>query len=232
MFVILILLCTQKTAYEMRIGDWTSDVGSSDLAVAALAAAAEGASAGEHRGPPVYAYCTVRDRQSGTIFSSNAFTIEVGGLALGNKVPSMAVLVSSHGEEDLFGQFIAMVESAGFERRKAWCFAAGSMDLLRQHHAPGNSHRPRDSSRFRNWKPDGDYLIASEAWTSGGARPAAARPPVPTADEVAALERIATEAKSEEHTTEIQSLMRIPYAVFCLQKKKRKKDNCRTHNTR
>src|SRR3546814_8226890 len=85
MFVILILLCTQKTAYEMRIGDWTSDVGSSDLAVAALAAAAEGASAGEHRGPPVYAYCTVRDRQSGTIFSSNAFTIEVGGLALDRK---------------------------------------------------------------------------------------------------------------------------------------------------
>src|SRR3546814_12185678 len=58
-------------------------------AVAARAAAAEGPSAGEHRGPPVYAYCTVRDRQSGTIFSSNAFTIEVGGLALGNKVPSM-----------------------------------------------------------------------------------------------------------------------------------------------
>src|SRR3546814_6370755 len=29
-------------------------------AVAARAAAAEGPSAGEHRGPPVYAYCTVR----------------------------------------------------------------------------------------------------------------------------------------------------------------------------
>src|SRR3546814_4057236 len=78
--------------------------------------------------------------------------------------------------------------------------AAGSMDLLRQHNAPGNSHRPRDSSRFRNWKPDGDYLIASEAWTSGGARPAAARPPVPTADEVAALERIATEARARADT--------------------------------
>src|SRR3546814_11008281 len=108
----------------------------------------------------------------------------------------MAVLVSSHGEEDLFGQFIAMVESAGFERRNAWCFAAGSMDLLRQHHAPGNSHWPRDSSRFRNWKPDGDYLIASEAWTSGGARPAAARPPVPTAGEVATTARHATEDRT------------------------------------
>src|SRR3546814_7434183 len=28
--------------------------------------------------------------------------------------------------------------------------------------------------------------------------------------------------RSEEHTSELQSLMRISYAVFCLQKKKRK----------
>src|SRR3546814_5451878 len=27
-------------------------------------------------------------------------------------------------------------------------------------------------------------------------------------------------ARSEEHTSELQSLMRIPYAVFCLKKKK------------
>src|SRR3546814_1028833 len=30
-------------------------------------------------------------------------------------------------------------------------------------------------------------------------------------------------AKSEEHTSELQSLMRISYAVFCLKKKKHKK---------
>src|SRR3546814_1669378 len=29
-------------------------------------------------------------------------------------------------------------------------------------------------------------------------------------------------ARSEEHTSELQSLMRISYAVFCLEKKKRK----------
>src|SRR3546814_7874561 len=29
------------------------------------------------------------------------------------------------------------------------------------------------------------------------------------------------EARSEEHTSELQSLMRISYAVFCLQKKKK-----------
>src|SRR3546814_3844981 len=30
-------------------------------------------------------------------------------------------------------------------------------------------------------------------------------------------------ARSEEHTSELQSLMRIPYAVFCLNKKKKSK---------
>src|SRR3546814_1568489 len=31
--------------------------------------------------------------------------------------------------------------------------------------------------------------------------------------------------RSEEHTSELQSLMRISYAVFCLQKKNRKRQN-------
>src|SRR3546814_7024907 len=31
--------------------------------------------------------------------------------------------------------------------------------------------------------------------------------------------------RSEEHTSELQSLMRISYAVFCLQKKKQQKTN-------
>src|SRR3546814_8137854 len=33
------------------------------------------------------------------------------------------------------------------------------------------------------------------------------------------------ERRSEEHTSELQSLMRISYAVFCLKKKKRQKTN-------
>src|SRR3546814_2498170 len=42
--------------------------------------------------------------------------------------------------------------------------------------------------------------------------------------------------RSEEHTSELQSLMRISYAVFCLKKKKKiknkKKINCRNSNNR
>src|SRR3546814_5566921 len=37
------------------------------------------------------------------------------------------------------------------------------------------------------------------------------------------------DARSEEHTSELQSLMRISYAVFCLKKKKKETNNS-THN--
>src|SRR3546814_1647342 len=36
---------------------------------------------------------------------------------------------------------------------------------------------------------------------------------------IAATMRLADEGRSEEHTSELQSLMRISYAVFCLKKK-------------
>src|SRR3546814_981467 len=35
--------------------------------------------------------------------------------------------------------------------------------------------------------------------------------------------------RSEEHTSELQSLMRISYAVFCLKKKKKKKNSDNIH---
>src|SRR3546814_9138491 len=37
--------------------------------------------------------------------------------------------------------------------------------------------------------------------------------------------------RSEEHTSELQSLMRISYAVFCLKKKKNKKQSIQQNNT-
>src|SRR3546814_7657481 len=38
-------------------------------------------------------------------------------------------------------------------------------------------------------------------------------------------ERVYLQIRSEEHTSELQSLMRISYAVFCLKKKKNKDNN-------
>src|SRR3546814_10430646 len=39
---------------------------------------------------------------------------------------------------------------------------------------------------------------------------------------------VVIQPRSEEHTSELQSLMRISYAVFCLQKKKRTYNNTMT----
>src|SRR3546814_7847585 len=38
--------------------------------------------------------------------------------------------------------------------------------------------------------------------------------------------------RSEEHTSELQSLMRISYAVFCLKKKKTKQKTTKTSNNK
>src|SRR3546814_7625119 len=43
-----------------------------------------------------------------------------------------------------------------------------------------------------------------------------------TALAAVAVSRIALASRSEEHTSELQSLMRISYAVFCLKKKTHK----------
>src|SRR3546814_9226771 len=50
----------------------------------------------------------------------------------------------------------------------------------------------------------------------------AAAPDVPSVGHVA--ERLMLKPRSEEHTSELQSLMRISYAVFCLKKKKKQND--------
>src|SRR3546814_4709708 len=45
-----------------------------------------------------------------------------------------------------------------------------------------------------------------------------------------ATQRVPIEARSEEHTSELQSLMRISYAVFCLKKKKKPSSITTTSN--
>src|SRR3546814_1665529 len=50
------------------------------------------------------------------------------------------------------------------------------------------------------------------------------RGPCPDAADMGVMERFSCKmaiARSEEHTSELQSLMRISYAVFCLKKKKK-----------
>src|SRR3546814_5257965 len=61
---------------------------------------------------------------------------------------------------------------------------------------------------------------------------------VPAAAKIALIDALsaaglpAVEARSEEHTSELQSLMRISYAVFCLKKKNKKDRHFNNHRRR
>src|SRR3546814_6033290 len=58
---------------------------------------------------------------------------------------------------------------------------------------------------------------AASRWWRRRSRAWPTRPPAPRTKS-----RARSPTRSEEHTSELQSLMRISYAVFCLKKKKKK----------
>src|SRR3546814_9986518 len=59
-----------------------------------------------------------------------------------------------------------------------------------------------------------------EAYQSGRLQPSSRNAPQDLQRRIFALDLENAEERSEEHTYELQSLMRISYAVFCLKKKK------------
>src|SRR3546814_5183829 len=52
---------------------------------------------------------------------------------------------------------------------------------------------------------------------------------LPGPDRANFIRGVVANGRSEEHTSELQSLMRISYAVFCLKKKKHNKQNQTTY---
>src|SRR3546814_16101935 len=81
--------------------------------------------------------------------------------------------------------------------------------LFRSGHIPKGPHNGRPASRAPSPTPR-----PAPAATTHRKRPG---------DREGRAGRRSTAARSEEHTSELQSLMRISYAVFCLKKKKSKK---------
>src|SRR3546814_6063534 len=73
------------------------------------------------------------------------------------------------------------------------------------------------SNRLRSMPVRTKPIVASAAATTPAPMAVAARRS-PTSS--AAATATASAARSEEHTSELQSLMRTSYAVFCLKKKK------------
>src|SRR3546814_7154115 len=81
----------------------------------------------------------------------------------------------------------------------------------------GSDKRQISKEDFRllnqpSWSPDGQFLVAKKHFTTGRSLGTG-------------------EVRSEEHTSELQSLMRSSYAVFCLKKKKNIQTSTRQINT-
>src|SRR3546814_2215615 len=94
--------------------------------------------------------------------------------------------------------------------------------------SPGAADNPGSADRNHHLgrAPDRPDAIAAREFDCGqivAARPAAPRCPPSDEHEVTDLRPIegTLVGRSEEHTSELQSLMRISYAVFCLKKKKK-----------
>src|SRR3546814_992971 len=155
----LFLFFKQKTAYEMRISDWSSDVCSSDLKAQSPDAELFGA---ENRGDDDVA----------------------PGLepTVGAQPDAVAEAVERENLID-FGQ-------AHFPRR-AGIFDAG----LGRGAGAASVARDEDDVGVRLGDPGSHRADARRA------------------------DQLHADARSEEHTSELQSLMRISYAVFCLKKK-------------
>src|SRR3546814_9953445 len=98
--------------------------------------------------------------------------------------------------------------------------ALARQEQLRTLHKPNRTER-RHLQRVAKAKQNGsDELLALIPDFQGrGNR----QPRLSEAQEDAIEQVIRDEYRSEEHTSELQSLMRISYAVFCLKKKKPRK---------
>src|SRR3546814_7888250 len=78
---------------------------------------------------------------------------------------------------------------------------------------------PSRSRRRHDHVSNDDIFLRAAGWTGGLATARVDR--VRSSSKLDSPTRIALKAnRSEEHTSELQSLMRISYAVFCLKKKK------------
>src|SRR3546814_4561036 len=159
----------QKTAYEMRISDWSSDVCSSDLA----------ATAGLSRLNP-FASCLSRMTWAWRESPSVTPTFPSSGRSTVADKLKVLDLFSGIG-----GFSLGLERTGGFET-VAFCeIEEFPRRVLKKH-----------------WPEVPCYHDVREL----------------TADRLAA-DGIA-DIRSEEHTSELQSLMSIPYAVFCLKQKR------------
>src|SRR3546814_7394279 len=183
LFVILFFFFKQKTAYEMRISDWSSDVCSSDLWDCTLE---------ERKGP----YLAVR-----LGFRQVRSLANVHG----------AAIVGARGAMP-FDCIEAVWRRSGVPRAA----------IERIAEADGFACLAEDR-RQGVWKVRGLGEAPLPLFSAADAREASFSPeglePETRLRPMTEGREVIEDYRSEEHTSELQSLMRLSYAVFCLKKK-------------
>src|SRR3546814_235666 len=196
---VFVFFFKQKTAYEMRISDWSSDVCSSDLhrEVGRSVDAERDEPARDQRRPraaPVALRGEDReDEQRGRIMDAR-------DEAQSHQQPANA---NCHGP-------------------------GGARRATSSHTAPinGASAIGSDSARGAKKISSNQIAVTNPAiapCNRDNCSPSTVDAPTSTSDKAARVSRTSVRwnvVRSEEHTSELQSLMRNSYAVFCLKKNK------------
>src|SRR3546814_4437092 len=196
MYSMCLLFFKQKTAYEMRISDWSSDVCSSDLRARSGRAARPDARGASEPARAGRAKRTGRKRECRTPPGRRAACLRL------------------------------RAEGALRTRRSAWLdgFRDGGEAVGRALRRADGCARPHGTGACQfhaGPAHDGVRLYRGRAAGAGPRRNPLRNGP---ASEI-------RRGRSEEHTSELQSLMRISYAVFCLKKKTIKSTNNMTNLT-
>src|SRR3546814_3892530 len=187
----------RKTADELRISYWSSDVCSSDL--------------------PVKFERQHRERRA-------QFMRDIGGkgfLAHGGVVKPAEQIIDGIRERQGFGRQMgrvyakaAFVPTRGLDRGCGFLKGAKSLSDHAPHDEGDGHHQPAQWKRamLQHLAHGLDQRVLRR--------------------QIVECQAVAKEDRSQEHTSELQSLMRISYAVFCLKKKKnRTKQKTNTQST-
>src|SRR3546814_70740 len=192
----------QKTAYEMRISDWSSDVCSSDLLISGIG--------------------SVNKLGAGTVIFSadNSYTgittIAAGVLQLGGggttgsiagNVVNNAALAFNRSDEISYS---GVISGTGILNQ----IGTGTTILN-----GANSYAGATNVNAGTLLVDGNQSAATGLTTVASGATLGGIGTIGGDVNVAAGGALAAGSRSEEHTSELQSLMRISYAVFCLKKK-------------
>src|SRR3546814_309414 len=193
LFILFFFFLKHKTAYELRISDWSSDVCSSDL---------------PGPEPPPSTRCPTPPIAAATSASSPSATRPRTASTSPAPPPARRHHVRPSEPGDL--------------RRLPDERSRGDVAVLRRSlrlglQAPPGGGVPRDPPR-----PEAQHGHAPQRRADERTRPARVRDGRGSARDApqGGVDGRHGALRSEEHTSELQSLMRISYAVFCLKKKK------------